>query len=110
MCGIYGITAEDPKFIDRCIDRCSYRGPDGDGIWQNDYVTLGHNLLSIMAAPNVSRQPWETPKGNILVYNGEIFNYHELKKRYLQFRLETTCDTELLALSLIHISEPTRPY
>ena len=100
MCGIYGITAEDPKFIDRCIDRCSYRGPDGDGIWQNDYVTLGHNLLSIMAAPNVSRQPWETPKGNILVYNGEIFNYNELKKRYLQFRLETTCDTELLAWGL----------
>ena len=100
MCGIYGITAKDSKFINRCIDRCSYRGPDGDGIWQDDTVTLGHNLLSIMASPGMSRQPWITPKGNILVYNGEIFNYYELKKRYVQFRLETNCDTELLAWGL----------
>ena len=100
MCGIYGITARDTKFINQYIDKCSHRGPDGRGTWHDDTVTLGHNLLSIMADPGVSRQPWITPKGNILVYNGEIFNYYELKTKYKQFIDATGCDTELLAWGL----------
>ena len=100
MCGIYGITAKDHKFINQYIDKCSHRGPDGRGTWGDDTVTLGHNLLSIMADPGVSRQPWITPKGNILVYNGEIFNYYELKAKYKQFIDTTGCDTELLAWGL----------
>ena len=78
MCGIYGITAKDPEFIQSFIDICKHRGPDGESVWTSDTVTLGHNLLSIMASPDQSQQPWKTPKGNMLVYNGEIFNYYEL--------------------------------
>ena len=100
MCGIYGITAKDHGFINQYIDKCSHRGPDGRGTWGDDTVTLGHNLLSIMANPSVSKQPWITPKGNILVYNGEIFNYYELKAKYKQFIDTTGCDTELLAWGL----------
>ena len=100
MCGIYGITARDPEFINQYINKCKHRGPDGEGIWGDDTVTLGHNLLSIMADPSVSKQPWRTPKGNILVYNGEIFNYYELKAKYKQFIDTTGCDTELLAWGL----------
>ena len=100
MCGIYGITAKDHGFINQYIDKCSHRGPDGRGTWGDDTVTLGHNLLSIMADPGVSRQPWITPKGNILVYNGEIFNYYELIAKYKQFIDTTGCDTELLAWGL----------
>ena len=100
MCGIYGITAKDSKFINQCIDKCSYRGPDGRGVWGDDTITLGHNLLSMMADPSVSKQPWITPKGNILVYNGEIFNYYKLKTKYKQFIDTTGCDTELLAWGL----------
>ena len=104
MCGIYGITDHDPEFITQYIDACSHRGPDGRKIWWDpDYkVTLGHNLLSIMADPQLSIQPWKTPKGNTLVYNGEIFNYHELKKKYngKGFAGITGCDTELLAWGL----------
>ena len=85
MCGIYGITARDPEFINQYIDKCKHRGPDGQGVWHDDTVTLGHNLLSIMADPSVSKQPWRTPKGNILTYNGEIFNYYELKNKYNSF-------------------------
>ena len=51
MCGIYGITAKDRGFINQYIDKCSHRGPDGQGTWGDDTVTLGHNLLSIMADP-----------------------------------------------------------
>ena len=100
MCGIYGITARDPEFINQYIDKCKHRGPDGQSVWHDDTVTLGHNLLSIMADPSVSKQPWRTPKGNILTYNGEIFNYYELKERYKNFKDTTGCDTELLAWGL----------
>jgi asparagine synthase (glutamine-hydrolysing) len=100
MCGIYGITAKDPEFIKSFIDICKHRGPDGESVWTSDEVTLGHNLLSIMADPANSQQPWKTPNGNILVYNGEIFNYYELKEKYTDFVDTTGCDTELLAWGL----------
>ena len=100
MCGIYGITAKDPEFIQNFIKICKHRGPDGESIWNNDTVTLGHNLLSIMADPAKSTQPWKTPKGNVLVYNGEIFNYYELTQKYKDFTDTTGCDTELLAWGL----------
>ncbi len=100
MCGIYGITDNDPQFIKNYIETCKHRGPDGSSIWTSDHVTLGHNLLSIMAEPNKSVQPWKTPKGNVLVYNGEIFNYVELVKKYKNFQDTTGCDTELLAWGL----------
>ena len=100
MCGIYGITAKDPEFIQSFIEVCKHRGPDGESVWTSDEVTLGHNLLSIMADPGNSQQPWKTPKGNMLVYNGEIFNYYELKEKYKDFTDTTGCDTELLAWGL----------
>ena len=100
MCGIYGITARDPEFINQYIDKCKHRGPDGQSVWHDNTVTLGHNLLSIMADPSVSKQPWRTPKGNRLTYNGEIFNYYELKEKYKDFKDTTGCDTELLAWGL----------
>jgi len=104
MCGIYGITAHDPEFIQQYIKTCSHRGPDASKVWWDPehQMTLGHNLLSIMADPQLSIQPWKTPKGNTLVYNGEIFNYHELKEIYKGkgFAGITGCDTELLAWGL----------
>ena len=104
MCGIYGITDHDPEFIHRYIQICKHRGPDGEKVWwdPDHKVTLGHNLLSIMANPKLSIQPWKTPKGNTLVYNGEIFNYYELKQKYTGkgFAGITGCDTELLAWGL----------
>ena len=100
MCGIYGITQNNKKFIQSYINACSHRGPDGQGIWSNDKITLGHNLLSITDHPENSKQPWITPRGNILIYNGEIFNYPDLVKKYTDFCPRTTCDTEILAWGL----------
>mgnify|MGYP001272015073 FL=1 len=100
MCGIYGITDNNPKFIEDYLEICKHRGPDGSNLYTSDIVTLGHNLLSIMADPGKSQQPWITPKGNRLVYNGEIFNYEELLNKYKKFNNTTGCDTELLAWGL----------
>ena len=103
MCGIYGCTTKDPFFVSKMIERCSHRGPDGSDLYYDDNITLGHNLLAITATPSTSTQPWRTPKGNVLVYNGEIFNYNELLERYKHlFTPTTTCDTELLAWGLDH--------
>lgn len=100
MCGIYGITKNDIEFVKRYMHLCSHRGPDGSGVFANERITLGHNLLSITDDPKNSQQPWYTAKGNILVYNGEIFNYKELVKHYKNFQPRTNCDTELLAWGL----------
>lgn len=104
MCGIYGITDNNPKLIRDYINTCSHRGPDGSKVWSSpdNNLTLGHNLLSIMGHPNDSIQPWKTPAGNYLIYNGEIFNYYELRDKYRAkgFVGETGCDTELLAWGL----------
>ena len=56
--------------------------------------------MSITDTPNNGIQPWKSPKGNILVYNGEIFNYFELCKKHQNFKPKTNCDTELLAWGL----------
>jgi asparagine synthase (glutamine-hydrolysing) len=104
MCGIYGITENNPKLIQDYINTCSHRGPDGSKVWTSpdNNLTLGHNLLSIMGDPDSSIQPWKTPAGNYLIYNGEIFNYYELKDKYKGkgFVGATGCDTELLAWGL----------
>ena len=96
MCGIYGITKRDVDLIQTYINTCSYRGPDGSDVWADDYITLGHNLLAITSEPSQGRQPWITNKGNVLIYNGEIFNYQDLVTQY-NFQPKTSCDTELLA-------------
>lgn len=106
MCGIYGITGNAVTKITKMMEICSHRGPDGNNIFCNDDITFGHNLLSITSNPGDAVQPWSQKNSeNILVYNGEIFNYEELiKKFHNQFYPKTTCDTELLFWMLNNFS------
>ena len=98
MCGIYGITPSNHQVIEKMIGICRHRGPDGEKIYNDEKISIGHNLLSIQDSPTQSLQPWLTPKGNIISYNGEIFNYKELCEKYKSvFMPKTKCDTELLA-------------
>ena len=73
MCGIFGITENNKKLVRDMMHKCSHRGPDGRGVWSDEHVTLGHNLLAIAPQPTNKSQPFETDKGNVLCYNGEIF-------------------------------------
>ena len=108
MCGIYGITENNPKIIGEIIKKCSHRGPNGSGIYSSEKVTLGHNLLSITSNPNDGKQPWKSIKENILIFNGEIFNYEELLLRFKdKFYPKSTCDTELLSWLLDEYSYET---
>ena len=100
MCGIYGITERNLEWVNSYINKCYYRGPDMSDVFYDENITLGHNLLSITDVPSQGGQPWKTNKGNILIYNGEIFNYFDLCKKFNNFKPKTQCDTELLAWGL----------
>ena len=105
MCGVYGITDNNPSLVKKLIKKSAHRGPDGNSIWANNNLTLGHNLLSITSKPNEGKQPWVSEKGNVLVYNCEIFNYLELISKFKnKFVPKTSCDTELLSWLLDNYS------
>ena len=100
MCGVVGISSRDETYIDTALSKIRHRGPDGAGKYIGASVSLGHCLLAITSAPKDGNQPYKTPRNNILVYNGEIFNYDDLVKQETKFNPKTTCDTELLAWGL----------
>lgn len=103
MCGISGIvdfeSPIDRKKIERSLEKMHYRGPDNSGIYENTNVTLGHARLSIIDLNPRANQPFFLPEKNgVIVLNGEIYNYHELRKILLKkgYTFKTTSDTEVL--------------
>jgi asparagine synthase (glutamine-hydrolysing) len=77
------------------------RGPDADGLWSNPGVVLGHRRLAILDLDPRANQPMASFDGRYeIVYNGEIYNFHELRSDLestgVIFR--TTCDTEILLM------------
>jgi asparagine synthase (glutamine-hydrolysing) len=103
MCGIAGGFAfkiEGRRFLDRIgtAIRCiNHRGPDGDGIFKNERVALGHKRLSIIDTSVAANQPmYSRDKRYCIVFNGEIFNYKALVERHLPgHAFVTTSDTEV---------------
>lgn len=99
MCGIHGFTWKDTDgAADRMVSAALHRGPDGSGVWGDDHITLGHNLLAISDDAVLSKQPWHHA-GKVLAYNGEIYNYRDLRK-LLKYQCRTDSDTEVLAAGL----------
>src|SRR5438105_4377990 len=83
MCGILGLVGvpiEQERF-EKTLSRLKHRGPDGYGIWQEKElnITFGHRRLSIIDLSVNGNQPFNY-NGYILTFNGEIYNYLELKK------------------------------
>ena len=98
MCAIHGFCWTDKKIMGEMLCKAHHRGPDGQGDWNNENISLGHNLLSITDTPDVSQQPWEH-NDLVLVFNGEIYNHIELRKT-LDYKFKTDTDTETLAVGL----------
>lgn len=102
MCGITGIlgkswSADDLKIM---VDRQRHRGPDGDGTYidPSGSAGLGHNRLSIIDLSDAGRQPMFSADGNLAItYNGEIYNYLELRRDLESgYEFRTQSDTEVL--------------
>lgn len=101
MCGIAGYTGpEIPSLIDRMISAVRSRGPDGENRFSGQGVHFGHTRLSILDIERGS-QPMTRGNGRFTVcYNGEIYNFDELRSEIETAGLvfTTTCDTEILPL------------
>jgi asparagine synthase (glutamine-hydrolysing) len=104
MCGINGIYTKAPaksEFTDvihRMNTTIAHRGPDDSGIFSNEHVVLGHTRLSIIDTSSAGHQPMSTENGRYtIVFNGEIYNYKELRKRFsAHYSFKTGSDTEVI--------------
>ena len=85
MCGIAGIIdqtnspADNKQLLEKMLLIQHHRGPDATGVWSDDVIFLGHNRLSIIDLSEAANQPMHY-KDFVMIYNGEIYNYIELKK------------------------------
>lgn len=78
ICGIYGL--DDRASIERMLRVMKHRGPDGNGIYTDTNISLGHSRLSIIDLSENGKQPMSNENGDIwLTVNGEIYNYIELR-------------------------------
>ena len=81
MCGICGMTWHDPALVKRMADTMVHRGPDQEGEYCADGISLGHRRLSIIDLSEKGRQPMSNEDGTVrLVANGEIYNFKELRE------------------------------
>ncbi len=105
MCGISGyISLKNeirPDQLKVANTLLQHRGPNAEGFYFSDdeKVGLGHRRLSILDLSNNANQPMYSKDGRfVIVFNGEIYNFHELKQRLPDkgASLQTTCDTEVL--------------
>jgi asparagine synthase (glutamine-hydrolysing) len=104
MCGIAGIvkyqaiTPDDRDIVARMIAQLRHRGPDESGMYLDPDVCLGHARLRIVGL-NRGTQPIGNPDRSLwIIYNGETFNYIELKNELIGkgYRFETDTDTEVV--------------
>src|SRR5690349_12821543 len=117
MCGINGLVSDKistegrRKIVSAMNKKLSHRGPDSEGLWEFENVTLGHRRLSIIdLSPSCNQPFFSSDKRYVIVYNGELYNYKELKldlQRSVQgsterpYFFQTQSDTEVVLAAFI---------
>jgi asparagine synthase (glutamine-hydrolysing) len=117
MCGIAGIVGYEINnkryhaAIKQMTDAIAHRGPDAEGTWNDEHCFLGHRRLSIIDLSEAGNQPFISQDGRyILIYNGELYNYRELKLELqraphgsgqLPYFFQTNTDTEVILASYL---------
>jgi len=104
MCGIAGYYSLNNTFSEKDIrlmaDKLSHRGPDAEGFFMHELVGLAHKRLSIIDLSQEANQPMTSKCGRyVLVYNGEIYNYLDLRKEFQEkhhINFRTNSDTEVI--------------
>ncbi len=105
MCGISGIISQytslvNDQSLQQMTDALRHRGPDGEGFWKNEKNTagFGHRRLSIIDLTETGAQPMHYLDRYTIVYNGEIYNYLEIKKDLQKagYTFRSTSDTEVI--------------
>jgi asparagine synthase (glutamine-hydrolysing) len=111
VCGIVGIKLFNDLIkknhivaVEKALEDQQHRGPDAQGLFSDEKTVLGHNRLSIIDKKERSNQPMtDTSSRYQLVFNGEIYNYSDLKNDLLRkgIHFQTSSDTEVLLYHLI---------
>jgi asparagine synthase (glutamine-hydrolysing) len=112
LCAIFGWQLYQSQFTDkqklsavRATRLLTHRGPDNEGYWSNETTFLGHRRLKIIDLSDNANQPFiDNKAGLILIYNGEVYNYIELREtlRSYGFDFTTASDTEVVLKAYQH--------
>lgn len=115
MCGVIGYFGKfESSQFQISLDFINHRGPDDHGIYTDveSGVWLGHSRLAILDLSPSGHQPMLSPDGQVaLIFNGEIYNYFELKKEleFLGIKFYGKSDTEVLLHLYLHLGEEMLP-
>ena len=99
MCGINGIITKNPqkdKLIKQMNDKIVHRGPNAEGTYIDEDIALGHRRLSIIDLEGGNQPIYNEDKSILIIYNGEIYNYQEIKKELKNYNYATKSDTEVI--------------
>lgn len=98
MCSINGFNSSDGQKIRDMVSATSHRGPDAQGIEVLQGMSLGHARLKIIDLSDAASQPmWNHDRTLCIVFNGEIYNFRELREKLRsRYRFKTKSDTEVL--------------
>lgn len=101
MCGFVGFVdkaGNKKKIIKDMADIIKHRGPDSDGYYVNENVALGFRRLSIIDLDGGTQPIYNKNKDKLIVFNGEIYNYQEIKKELVRkgYKFSTKTDTEVI--------------
>tara|TARA_B100000767_G_C19747541_1_gene529234 strand:- start:318 stop:2135 length:1818 start_codon:yes stop_codon:yes gene_type:complete len=96
MCGIGGMFGEpDPAVVQRMNTLLRHRGPDGNAVWSDEHISLGHTRLAIVDLAG-SNQPIKGRKGEVLIANGEIYNYAAIRSQNPEYAWNSDGDSEVI--------------
>src|SRR5690242_4135470 len=101
MCGIGGLVGDgwEENQLNAIIRSQHHRGPDANGLFINEQrnVGLGHNRLSIIDLSSAGIQPLSNADSTLWIsFNGEIYNYLELREQLTDYPYRTRTDTEVI--------------
>ena len=101
MCGLCGFTGsvEDRDLVlENMTDVITHRGPDSMGYYKDDHISMGFRRLSIIDLEQGHQPIYNEDKSLVLTFNGEIYNYQELREELIQcgHRFYTKTDSEVL--------------
>jgi asparagine synthase (glutamine-hydrolysing) len=104
MCGIIGVVGkfEKANFLN-ALSKIAHRGPDDTGIFYHNYLSLGHQRLSIQDLSENGHQPMQSVDGDwTIIFNGEIYNHLDIRKELeSKYVFKSSGDTETLLYAFI---------
>lgn len=97
MCGIFGVIGGKPLDIKNSVQKLRHRGPDDIGFFSGKSISLGFTRLSIIDLSKNGAQPMCNEKKDVwIVFNGEIYNFLDLKSKLKKHQFKSSSDTEVL--------------